>query len=295
TQDGVFCVFTDTGGNALNFFNIGAANTGTYRHYPRAEYSQDMNGGQGGFLVTWHQNDGAANNVHSVVVAYPNCVISGDRVLNDTPTWWLAGPSIAYSSTTHRFLVVWQGGDFSIKGRFVDPSGAPTGGFGVMLYENAGCARDPGVAWNPAVNEFGLSYADFCGGAFAAFRHINANSGAPSGRSSFGFSAGTYNTDIDVNPYNNHYVLGWAEASGSNFAEFDQNGNQVGGGLISSGIGGSTSFSIAFNTNSATFLAVGQDPTGGEVVGAELNGGGSPITGRTTLTNGGGTKGSFYP
>src|SRR5262245_57810985 len=149
TTDGVFCVFTDTGGNVLNSFGIGASNTGTYRHYPRAEYSQDMNGGQGGFLVTWHQNDGANNNVHSVVIAYPNGVISGEQVLSDTPTYWLAGASIAYSTASHRFLVVWQGGDFSIKGRFVDPSGAPSSG--VMLYENAGCARDPGVAWNPAV------------------------------------------------------------------------------------------------------------------------------------------------
>src|SRR5262249_11777457 len=140
-----------------------------------------------------------------------------------------------------------------------------------------------------------IGYSDFCGGAFAAFRRVPATTGAPSGRLSFGFAAGTYNTDIDVNPSTHHYVMGWAADAGSNVAEFDEGGTLIGSGLLNSQVGGSTSLSLSFNPVSGTFLAVGQDAVGGEIVGAELNSRGFPISGKTTLTNGGGTRGSFYP
>ena len=40
-----------------------------------------------------------------------------------------------------------------------------------MLFANLFTARDPGVAWNAATNEFGLSYSGYGdpAGAFAAF------------------------------------------------------------------------------------------------------------------------------
>ena len=279
-------------------FAIGTTNFTTWGAFPRCKYSQDINGGQGGFLVAWHQPDPVDNFVHTQIVAYPTGVISVSRPISNKQTFFEAGPAIAYSPTSHRFLVAWQTGAFEIHGRFVELDGSPTPGFGVMPFENPNTGRDPGLTWNPATNDFGLSYTGFgnVNGAFAAFRRIGAATGALSPRALFGFTAGTYNSDIDVNPRTHHYVVGFARDQGSSSQEIDETGALIGTpSLISSQVGGSTSLSLAFNVTSGTFLAVGQDPIGGEIVGAELNAQGVPTSGKTILTNGGGTSGSFYP
>ena len=43
-----------------------------WAHFPRAQYSPDVAGGQGGFLVTWHHNVGNANCVFGRVVSMAN-------------------------------------------------------------------------------------------------------------------------------------------------------------------------------------------------------------------------------
>jgi hypothetical protein len=111
----------------------------------------------------------------------------------------------------------------------------------------------------------------------------------------FGCALGTYNTDVAVNSATNHYILGWALASGSNYIDLDSAGNPGLSGLISSQVGGSTSFSLDYNATSGTFLAVGQHNSLFEIAGAELNSSGFPITGTVVLTAGGLSPGSFFP
>jgi len=293
----LFGVFTNTSGVAISSFPIGSSNSsGPFGHFPRCEYSADINNGQGGFLVTWHENDTPVNWVHTVVVAYPAGVISPDRAISDgtqSGSWWEAGAAIAYSATSHRFLVAWQTLQFGIQGRFVDVTGAPIGP--VMLFENAGGARDPGLAWNSAGDNFGLSSSGWDStSSFAGFRLIAAATGSLSPRLKFGRGPGTYNTDIDVNPTTHNFVMAWAMAPGSSSAEIDPGGSLLGTRLISGRFGGSDNLSLAYNATSGTFLAVGQHNDSFEVAGAELNGQGTPTTGTTVLTSGA-TKGSFYP
>src|SRR5881227_2800879 len=57
-------VFTDATGSIVpgtSQFPIGSAKGGInniFAAFPRVRYSPDVNSGKGGFLVTWHQNDG---------------------------------------------------------------------------------------------------------------------------------------------------------------------------------------------------------------------------------------------
>src|SRR5512135_3115392 len=77
--------FVDESGNALGSpFTIMDGST-YFAHFPRATFSQDINGGQGGFLVTWHENSygPSVNEVHGVLVAYPSGVISPDVKISD--------------------------------------------------------------------------------------------------------------------------------------------------------------------------------------------------------------------
>ena len=86
-----------------------------WAHFPRAEYSPDVLGGQGGFLVTWHQNvrqwcqlrlrssgiDGAAR----ALLVSPIQQISDGA---EGGSWWETGAAMAYSQTSKRFLVAWR-------------------------------------------------------------------------------------------------------------------------------------------------------------------------------------------
>ena len=296
-------VFTDAAGAIVpgtSQFAIGSAAGGAnniYAAFPRATYSPDINNGAGGFLVTWHQNDGKPNHVHTAVVAYPTGVIAGDKTISDDTqggSFWEAGGAVAYSVTSRKFLVAWQalGGGW-VQGRFVNLDGSGSGG--IMTFEN-GCSRDPGVTWNSTTDEFGVINSSYCGGtsagAFVAFRRVSASTGAISSRTTTGYTSGTFITDVVYNPLTNHYLLGWGTAGGGNYAEVDENGNVLGGGAF--GLGTYDSLGIAFNQASGTMLMTAMGNSA-EVLGLETNGKGVPITSQMVMTNGGGSRGSFYP
>jgi hypothetical protein len=287
--------FTDANGAIVGAPSFPIGNP-SFAHYPRAEYSPDVNGGQGGFLVTWHQNDGQPNVVHAAIVAYPNGVISGDQAISDGSgggTVWEAAPAIAYSETSHKFLVVWNNFSRQIQGRFVDVNGAPSGQ--IMTIET-GDSRDPSVAWNPATDEFGVSASAWAGGtqpgAFVGFRRVAASSGAMSSRVTWGYTAGTFITDATINTATNHFVVASAGYGVTNYAELDQNGALLATGLLN--VGAYDGLAVAYNEASGSILAVGMGNSY-DIVGSELNGQGVPISQPAVLTNGGGTSGSFYP
>ncbi len=275
--------------------------TGTYLAFPRVA------GGAGGtFLVTWHEG-AAQNGVYARLVSCsPPYNLTAPALVSDFQqlgSFQESGPAVAYSSTSGRFLVVWRTNNYAIHGRFVDQNGNPIGG--VFWVTNAGGSRDPGVTWNAATNEFGVSYTGWDGsGALAGFGRINAaGDGSVLGRTTFGYSGGTFNTDIAYNALTGHYVMGWFSLGGSNYATFNHLGTFIGSGLLSSEFGGTDSLSLGFSNASGTFLAVGQHTFGPEVAGAELNTYGVPVSGTAVLTDFGGPglvpggfqPGSFYP
>ena len=153
-------------------------------HFPRSEYSPHVNNGAGGFLVTWHHNIGNLNYVFARVVSLdtPGFLLSGIQQVSDGQqggTWWETGPAMAYSTTSHLFLVAWRTIQYGIQGRLVDANGTPTGG--VLQLENPGGSRDPAVAWNAATDEFGLISTGWSStSALAAFRRIRASDGSVS-------------------------------------------------------------------------------------------------------------------
>ena len=118
-------------GNVFGIFvnNTGAAVGGAFAissgdsHFPRARYSRDVNGGQGGFLVVWsREGGGGANLIQTRVVVYDPSNNSGTLVgVENTINGiagnfgsslsfaWLEGAvSVAYSPTSQRFLLAWR-------------------------------------------------------------------------------------------------------------------------------------------------------------------------------------------
>jgi hypothetical protein len=292
---GVYGVFVSPSGAPAGApFGIGSAGAASYGHYPRAIYSHDLNGGNGGFLVTWHQADGY---LHSVVIASPSGVISAERLISDGGqggTRAGGNTGLAYSPTSHRFLVTWTTGAFGIQGRFLDSSGVPSGA--VTQYVDAGGAQEPQLAWNSATDDFGLIHGGFNSVvSWVGFRRIPASGASPTAPTLFGYAAGTFSPSIAVNTSTHHYILGWSLGGGAKGTEFDQNGFKVADErFLASRLGTPTSFELAYNPVSNTLLAVSEDPLSIEVAGIELNPDGSPISIAVGLSSGA-TSGSFVP
>jgi hypothetical protein len=310
----LYLIVSDLGGNAGiygTFVNTsGAPATGTFTisdgsagfgSFPRVAYSPDVSnaaGGFGGFLVTWNQYNGH-NDIFGriVAVAAPGRLVSGVQQFSNGEqggSYQEAGPAMAYSRTAHRFLVAWQTPQYGIVGRFVGLSGAPSGG--AMALENIGGSRDPALAWNPATDEFGLVYSGWSNtGAFVSFRRVRAADGLISGRTSFGFTGGTFATGIGVNAAN-QYVMGWAVGPGTRTATFDQNGSQLTTNFVTDRFGYNQSLGLGYNAASGTFLVVSSDSQSLEVAAIELAGSGAPNSSTSIITDGATQNGgSFYP
>jgi hypothetical protein len=300
-QGPIYGVFTTTAGIPAGAkFQIGSSNDSKpFGVFPRCTFSADVNGGQGGFLVSWHQDD-SVNFVHTALVAYPGGVIpNSERVVSDGSQGgsnFRFGVPISYSPTSKRFLVAFGTLAWNLQGRFIGVDGSPVGGiFALANAPSGGGVQEPALTWNSAANEFGLSYSGFDNtGGFVGFKRVSAVDGAQASTPRFGAAVGTFGTGVGYNPTNGHYVMGWSVSPGAFGAEIDGQGNVLRTGLISSRLGTPTSFDLAFNPVSGTFLTVSEDPQSSDVVGLQLNNSGTPNTVAAQLTNGC-ANGSFFP
>jgi hypothetical protein len=297
----VFGAFVTTAGAKISTFGIGSANpSAPFGHYARCVYSPELNSGQGGFLVAWHQNDGKPNYLHSAVVAYPGGLVPGtEQVISDGTeggTYVQDGGAMAYSPATHQIFVAWTTLIWNTQGRFVNAAtGVPNSPIVEYMTSSGGGIRDPSVAWNPATNQFALGYAGWGPtGQFVGFRLVGSN-GTATAATNFGFTAlGTYNSTLVVNA-SNDYVMGWTLGNQALSAEFDQNGTILSQPrLISTRIGTATSLDFSFNPVSGTILAVGEDLLSSQAAGLELDPTGIPLSTTVGLTSGA-TSGSFVP
>jgi hypothetical protein len=260
---------------------------GGHANYVRVQYSQDVNGGSGGFLVAWSAEDGT---VRSQVVAYPGVLVGPEQIVVTEPVWIESAPAIAYSATSRVFLVVWADLFLNIRARLVGLDGAPLGGIAQV---SAGIGKTPGVAWNPLRNEFGVSYSGESGSsAFSAFAIVPSSNIDALGavvRNSFNFLPGglTYITDLAFSPATGTYVMTWYEWPNSVVAAFDQAGTLLFVSPVSSRIGVYDSLSISFSPVSQTFLVAGLDPQNDFLTGAELAGNGVKIGFDTQLIGAG--------
>src|SRR5262245_49081206 len=129
--------------------------SGPFSHFPSVAYSPDINGGAGGFLVTWHLSVGNGAMVHGKVVTSTGAV-GADIPISASGSWWEAAADVAYSTTSKEFLVVWQG--IGIVAQRVSLTGQLLGGNFAVNPPVHG--RDPAVAYNPTTNEFMVSFGD---------------------------------------------------------------------------------------------------------------------------------------
>ena len=259
--------------------------------FPRARYSRQI-AGTGGFLVTWAEEVGNPSEIHARTVTCSG-TMGPERVISGGHNAWLeSGAAIEYSPTSQRFLVAWKSfAPARIKAALVDNTGTLVSS---VVDLSSGFARDPGVAWNPSTNEFGVSFSGESGDPnnplnFSAFAVVPAANPAGFKRNTFNSFMGGMNaiTDLAFNPSTGRYVMTWFELSSgalAKIAEFDAGGNLVSSGLASSRLGSYDALSIAYNPVSGTFLLGGIDRSNDATLGLELNRRGFPFNGENTLS-----------
>ena len=265
------------------FFFIKTGGGGS--HFPRARYSPHVNGGQGGFLVTWaEEGPQGQHSLRARIVAFPGILASAEQTLSDVTShpWLESGAAIGYSPASQRFYVAWMtfpsastAPAFHLAGRLVGLDAAPISATTTL---SSGLGRDPGVAYNSTRNEFGVSFnGENSAGTsgFSAFARVSAVDGTFT-RQTFNFIPGfTFISDIDYNPYTGNYVMAWWQhLSGggdeTHVAELDAFGNIVTTGLVTTQFAGYNSLALAFNLISGTFALVSL-PSSDQVYAAELN------------------------
>jgi hypothetical protein len=258
-----------------------------YGAFPRAQYSPDIDNGNGGFLVVWSVeiSQGVAQ-LHSRVVSCTSGLLGTEQLVSGTVSAFLeSGPAIAYSTTSGRFLVAWKTYTPSVVVRLVDNAGAPIGD---VVQISTGFGRDPGAAWNPTTDEFGVSFSGETTVAYSAFVRVPANNPAGFTRTTFNVVSGllTTITDVVFNTVTNCYVMAWYETSTAvRVAEIDSAGNVLAQRLVSMRVGSYDALSLAFNPLSGTMLLVGLDRVSDAVLAAELDGHGIPVqAGESTIS-----------
>ena len=139
----------------------------------------------------------------------------------------------------------------------VDNNGAPASGVETV---SSGFARDPGVAWNPQTDEFGVSYSGESGTtSFNGFVVVPAGNPAASRRTTFNaFGGGLFTiTDVDFVAATGRYLMTWFELDTGAYAKtatFDAAGNLLSHDVVSSRLGSYDAIALASNPATGTSL-----------------------------------------
>ena len=292
-QDSVFAVCTNASGAATSgVITIkppnGVVSNKPFGSFPRVRYVQDLNGGAGAFIVIWQQEEVVgAPQMHSRIVSCTAGLLGTDQVVSGgSPPWTDYGASsFAYSPTSQKFLVAWKawaGTGYRMVARLMDLNGA---GVGSVVTLSTEFARDPGVAWNSNLNEFGVSFSGEAANGrdgYSVFVRMPADNPAGFARTTFNSVPGcmTTTTDLAYNPDTQRYIMTWWQGCGAatKVAEFDGAGTLQTIGLVSSTLGSYDALSLAYNPASKTFALIGIERVADHAVATELNSRGYKIS-----------------
>jgi hypothetical protein len=266
---------------------------GPYASYPGIAYSPDMNGGAGGFLVTWHQSTGPASAVVLGRTVSTTGVLGPVFSISIGGSWWEAAADVAYSTISQEFLVVWQAG--GILAQRVGLNGELLGtNFQV---NNPAHGRDPAVVYNPTNNEFFVTFGDIDASSnYAAGQRIAAGSGALVGpQIVLGRAIGVYITEVAYNASSNQYLAAWWQG-GTYGVLVDASGSLASSVMpLSLTVSAYDALGMDFNVASGTFVMVSH-------ISSSLQDGAIELAGSTAVpgppivaTDFPAAKGNFYP
>jgi hypothetical protein len=224
----------DGNGNRLAVFPVHDPRAyGGYSQTPRVAFGAGVNGGAGGYLVTWHEAVGPVAVVVGRMVSADGALITNPFTIAleagapGTGSNWTMGAAVAYSTTSNEFLVAWMGAYFTAQNIHftrVNTVGAPLQS-PVAITAGADWERDPSVAYSPHDNEFYIVYAGYREAAtygYVAGQRVQAGTGAliPSQSGELAQSFSTQMSAVAYNPATRQYVVSWYNLSAAGGATY---------------------------------------------------------------------------
>jgi hypothetical protein len=273
-------------------------------------FCADLNGGAGGYFVTWHESVGSIAQPRGKMFSADGVALTGDIILatetiapNGAPipgsgSHWVMGAAIAYASISKEFLVTWMGGyqttqdirftRVNLAGAVLQATVAITGG--------PDWERDPAVTYNQAQDEFYIVYAGYVdagGFGYVNGQRIKAGTGGLIGPPrTFIQSAATLIPAVEWSSATGQYVVVWYNRSSGAAAFY---GITLGGDgtpvssvrVVSTRYFAYDALDVAYNRGSNDFLLVthGAGAQDYEDAAVSLNADGSPYDNGFILTN----------
>ena len=270
-------------------FVLGVIGAGQFAHLA---FSPDANGGNGAFLVTWHESDGPAPSIHRRLVSYTAGFLTPDTKIVGNDTYWeIMGAPVVYSTVSHEFLVVWrQYYDTNIFGIRLNTNGDVISGV-IPVAATGLFESDQSLTYNPANDEFFVVYRRGLNPTSVMGQRIKAGTGAlVGGPSVLGQASTVATTGVTYNPATGQYLAAWHQSGdliAGRVVAID--GTPLGNvNVLSTRVGTYDSLSVSADAVSGTVLMVGHDKLSVEVGGVEIIGAGTPLTGGAPLTASGG-------
>ena len=295
-QPWLWGMFIDGAGHGLTGkFEIAFDDYSRAIQSPRVEYSPDVNGGAGGFLVAWASSGwhGWADAMGVRVVAYATYPGRQTTVYKRTREYLVSQPQIAYSRTSRRFLAAWSVTHWPSPPEICAQAiGLDAEPLDSAVRVASGLAGD--LAWNEATNEFGLAYRTATGESTARFARLSVGGQLLRdelvGASAVPSTAVKSEPSVAVNSALGNYVMVWmlkddALATREFFsAEIDSAGQVIASGSL--GARDMEYASVSFNSVSRTFVLLAFcDQAQANACALELNEHGEAIAAPVQVTN----------
>jgi hypothetical protein len=281
-----------------------------FTHFPSVAYSPDADGGNGGFLVTWHESDAPVTTIHCRIVSYTSGgPVGAETRLDGTESWWEQTAGIAYSSVSREFLVTWRGAGNAFGNVYAARINASGGLVGSVFPVAATSAFEdnPSATYNRTTNEFFVLYVSKTEPPLTSVlvgRRIAAGSGAFVGDPvTIAVSVGIYVTDASYDSITGLYFAVWYQDPPQAIYGRLLNADGTPAGNItplSVRFAAYDGLSVGHNRTSGTFFAITHDrlpPKDGgstEDGGVEIDATGTPLTTGEIITGAAGF-GNFYP
>ena len=312
SNGGILAVTTPINANRLAW-------AGEYAQTPRVAFSPDVNGGAGGYLVTWHETvPGGFAQVRGRLVSADGVAIGGDIVISleavnvPTTTNWTMGPAVAYSTQSHEFLVTWMGSytaSNDIRCNRLNASGVVLqAAVTPVTTASPDWERDPDVVYNNDTDEFLIVYAGYhnvANYAYVAGQRVKAGTGQLLGGSveydQIGAGA-TYIPAVAYNSQSRQYLAVWYHRSSTVIAfygiKINADGTAASGLIVESSIYKAyDALGLKYNQVSGDYLVVTHS-TGSEDAAISIKPDGTPYDNGFLATSTAGTagaKGNFNP
>jgi len=296
----------DANGAKIGAFTVNASRGvgGQTAQTPRVVFCPDLNGGAGGYFVTWHEIFGSSfSRVHGRLFNAAGGPLTGDLELSPEvvagglTTNWGMGAAIAYSTVSKEFIVTWMGFYTTLNDIHftrVNLAGAVLQATQRITAGTPDWERDPSVTYNPHTDEFLITYAGAKAYAYIAAQRIKAGSGAMLGAAAeLTQTLAAYVPAVAYNTATQNYVVSWYHRSATAAATF---GITLRGTdlavvvpvhLMSSRFFAYDALDMKYNTKSGDFLMVsyGSGNQNYEDAAVAINADGTPFDNGFVLTN----------